>query len=48
MHADRPDTTTLDDTWQALLESPTVGLAVCDLQCVIQHANPTFAMLKNP
>ncbi len=44
MHADRPDTT-MDDTWHALLENPAVGLALCDLQCVIQHANPVFASL---
>lgn len=44
MYADRLDTT-LEDTWRILLENPAVGLAVCDLQCVIQHANPAFASL---
>lgn len=33
----------LSDAWQALLDSPAMGVAVCDLQCVIQYANPPLA-----
>lgn len=44
MQANRLESTP-EDTWRVLLENPAVGLAVCDLQCVIRYANPVFASL---
>ncbi len=34
-----------ENTWRTLPENPGVGLALCNLQCVIQYANPAFASL---